>query len=348
LALTAVSPYVCKILEIIRESDDTLYFVSEFMKDGTLYDFITRQKDNGTFIDHLQIKSILSQVLQGLQHIHSSGYMHRDLKPENLLINGNDCKVADFSLARSTHTSCEKKMTTYVSTRWYRAPELLLSVSRYNTAIDTFALGCIMAELYELHPLFPGTGEVQQFYLVLNVLGPIDAVDWPEGARLSRRLGLIDQTPPAMDDDVNSFKKLEHKVPSCQDLQALLLLDNLLKLNPNQRSNATQALDHDYFAPCGSPVMTPPPQRVITAKSTARSRTYTEYEDFDIPLVSTEKEHLLGSSKHISAALCHTTNSFSSSNSNALWTKKMRHQHYPTENHGMEYDEDIPSLLCND
>ena len=81
------------------------------------------------------------------------------LKPENLLMHGNDCKVADFSLARGTKGSQNRQdeMTTYVSTRWYRAPELLLGMNLYTEKIDVFAYGCVMAELLRLEALFPGT-----------------------------------------------------------------------------------------------------------------------------------------------------------------------------------------------
>jgi serine/threonine protein kinase len=48
----------------------------------------------------------------------------------------------------------------YVSTRWYRAPEVLLRSPHYGAPIDIFAVGAIMAELYTLRPLFPGNSEV--------------------------------------------------------------------------------------------------------------------------------------------------------------------------------------------
>ena len=51
-------------------------------------------------------------------------------------------------------------MTDYVSTRWYRAPELVLRSRNYNQSVDVFALGCIMAELYLGRPLFPGNSEL--------------------------------------------------------------------------------------------------------------------------------------------------------------------------------------------
>ena len=72
--------------------------------------------------------------------MHSAGIIHRDLKPRNLLVNNNcDLKICDLGLARSIMTEQNKKsdeMTDYVTTRWYRAPELLLARTDYTEAVD--------------------------------------------------------------------------------------------------------------------------------------------------------------------------------------------------------------------
>ena len=71
--------------------------------------------------------------------MHKHGFFHRDIKPENMLVKGDTCKVADFGLARETRS--RPPYTDYVSTRWYRAPEVLLRSTNYSSPIDTFALG---------------------------------------------------------------------------------------------------------------------------------------------------------------------------------------------------------------
>ena len=90
--------------------------------------------------------------------MHKHGFFHRDLKPENLLIKDNVVKISDFGLSREIRS--KPPFTDYVTTRWYRAPEILLKSTNYNSPIDIFALGSIMAELYLLKPLFPGNSEV--------------------------------------------------------------------------------------------------------------------------------------------------------------------------------------------
>jgi protein kinase len=91
------------------------------------------------------------------------------MKPENLLNSGDVVKVADFGLAREIRS--RPPYTDYVSTRWYRAPENLLRATVYNSPVDIFATGCIMAELFMLRPLFPGNSEIDQMYKICAVLG---------------------------------------------------------------------------------------------------------------------------------------------------------------------------------
>uniref|UniRef100_A0A2K5TQT2 mitogen-activated protein kinase n=1 Tax=Macaca fascicularis TaxID=9541 RepID=A0A2K5TQT2_MACFA len=87
------------------------------------------QKIMGMEFSEEKIQYLVYQMLKGLKYIHSAGVVHRDLKPGNLAVN-EDCelKILDFGLAR--HADAE--MTGYVVTRWYRAPEVILSWMHYN------------------------------------------------------------------------------------------------------------------------------------------------------------------------------------------------------------------------
>ena len=88
-------------------------------------------------------RNIVYQITSGLASMHKNGFFHRDMKPENLLIYNNVVKLCDLGLAREIRS--RPPFTDYVSTRWYRAPELLLRSTNYNSPVDIFALGCIMA-----------------------------------------------------------------------------------------------------------------------------------------------------------------------------------------------------------
>ncbi|OII73737.1 serine threonine protein kinase [Cryptosporidium ubiquitum] len=146
------------------------------------------------------IKSCIYQLLTALKKCHSMGIIHRDVKPENILIKEGDkntnleLKLCDFgfarfiqqnksysnqykdSLSKSTDNLyvANRPLTSYVSTRWYRAPELLVKSAEYGPGIDVWAVGCIMAELIDGDPLFPGTSDIDQLYLIRNTIGKLD------------------------------------------------------------------------------------------------------------------------------------------------------------------------------
>ena len=121
-------------------------------------------------------KYFLYQIMRGLKYVHSAGIIHRDLKPSNLLVNEDcDLKICDFGLARSY----EHQMTGYVATRYYRAPEVMLLWQRYGKEVDIWSAGCIMGEMLQGKPLFPGVDHVDQFRVIVNSRGtpPDDVLD---------------------------------------------------------------------------------------------------------------------------------------------------------------------------
>eukprot|EP00879_Flechtneria_rotunda_P020270 GHRR01021318.1.p1 GENE.GHRR01021318.1~~GHRR01021318.1.p1 ORF type:complete len:237 (+),score=63.17 GHRR01021318.1:226-936(+) len=171
-------PSVVKLKEVIRENDE-LFFVFEYL-DCNLYQLM---KDRDRLFPEERIRRWMYAVLQGLAYIHKHGYFHRDMKPENLLVSKEAIKIADFGLAREIRS--RPPYTDYVSTRWYRAPEVLLRSSCYSAPIDMFALGAIMAELYTLRPLFPGSSEADELVKIAGVLGTPTHSTWSEGLRLA-------------------------------------------------------------------------------------------------------------------------------------------------------------------
>ncbi|KAM7293752.1 serine/threonine-protein kinase ICK isoform X1 [Ixodes scapularis] len=221
-----------KLKEVIRE-DNTLYFVFEYMREN-LYQLI---KDREKPFAEPVIRSILQQILQGLSFMHKHGFFHRDIKPENLLCTGPELvKIADFGLAREIRS--QPPYTDYVSTRWYRAPEILLRSTSYSSPIDLWAVGCILAELYSLQPLFPGRSEVDQIFRICSVLGTPDKRDWSEGHQLAA----------AMNFRFPQFSEmpLGNVVPNA-GRDALVLLRDLLRWNPARRPMALLALRYPYF-----------------------------------------------------------------------------------------------------
>ncbi|EDO41147.1 predicted protein, partial [Nematostella vectensis] len=223
---------IVKLKEVIRENDH-LYFVFEYMKEN-LYQMM---KNRDKLLPESVIRNVIYQILQGLAFIHKHGYFHRDMKPENLLCTGHELvKIADFGLARETRS--RPPYTDYVSTRWYRAPEVLLRSTNYSSPIDIWAVGCIMAELYTLRPLFPGSSEVDEIFKVCSVLGPPKPDEWPEGHKLASAM---------------NFKFPQTKATSLHSLipnasaEAIQLMQEMLFWNPKKRPTAAQALHFPYF-----------------------------------------------------------------------------------------------------
>ena len=109
-----------------------------------------------------ETKTLLSQVITGLNFLHSQWIMHRDLKSSNLLMNNRgEIKIADFGMARY-YGDPPPKLTQLVVTLWYRSPELLLGAETYGTEVDMWSIGCIFGELLTKEPLLQGKNEVDQ------------------------------------------------------------------------------------------------------------------------------------------------------------------------------------------
>ncbi|XP_074563574.1 cyclin-dependent kinase F-3-like isoform X3 [Curcuma longa] len=222
---------IVKLKEIVRENHE-LFFIFEHMEHN-LYQ-VMRERQNS--FSEGEIRNLMSQVLQGLAYMHKNGYFHRDLKPENLLVTHDVIKIADFGLAREV--TSEPPYTDYVSTRWYRAPEVLLKSSFYTPAIDMWAVGAILAELFMLSPLFPGESEIDQIYRICTILGTPDSSIWPDGILLPHSTYFnIFQFPPADISDI---------IPNAS-LEAIDLILQLCSWDPQRRPTAEQSLQHPFF-----------------------------------------------------------------------------------------------------
>ncbi|KAG0268693.1 hypothetical protein BGZ95_002342, partial [Linnemannia exigua] len=237
-------PNIVRLHQFFLEKKE-LCMVFELM-DGNLYQLIKDR--NGARLEETKIRR--------LQHMHSKGIMHRDMKPENLLVSGDSVKIADFGLARELKS--RPPYTTYVSTRWYRAPEVLLKSSAYTCAVDLWAAGTIAAELINLKPLFPGSSDVDQINRIGSTLGNPSQMLPDEQASNATSNGMTVGSGGEWKDGVQLATKMGVSFPhihsrSLQDVlqsapeACIDLIAGLLKYDPKSRTTAYRALLHPWF-----------------------------------------------------------------------------------------------------
>ena len=272
-------PHLVPALDIFLDPfTKKLHICMEYME-GNLYQLM-KARDHKC-LDNAAVKSILFQIMQGLEHIHAHSFFHRDIKPENILVSTSShqdsmnsfrrysalvtppstppaytVKIADFGLARETQSKLP--YTTYVSTRWYRAPEVLLRAGEYSAPVDIWAVGAMAVEVATLKPLFPGGNEVDQVWRVCEIMGSpgnwynksgarVGGGDWREGTRLAGKLGFSfpKMAPHSMDTILQTPQwpaSLSQFVTWC------------LMWDPKNRPTSTQALAHEYFTDAVDPL----------------------------------------------------------------------------------------------
>ena len=223
---------IVKLKEAFRFNDQ-LHLVFEFL-DQNLLQLL---KDSTTPITEEKLRGILYQIFAGLAFMHKHGFFHRDIKPENILIQKDVCKLADFGLAREIRS--KPPFTEYVSTRWYRAPEIVLRATNYNSPVDIFAMGCIMTEMLTTKPLAPGANENDQLVKFCQVLGTPSPSEWPEGFKLASQAGLKMPEYPRQHISIHA----PNTSPEFQDLA-----EQCLKWNPAKRPTAAQILQLPFFS----------------------------------------------------------------------------------------------------
>lgn len=240
------------------ENFNEIYLIQEYMP-SDLHKTIATQNLTD---DHIQY--FIYQILRGLKLIHSANVIHRDLKPSNILVNENcDLKICDFGLARLdilkegydkrlAINSGISMLTEYVATRWYRAPEIMLTSSQYSTAIDMWSVGCILAELFTCTPLFPGNDYRHQLILIFQLLGtPTDAdLTCIKSQRAKNYIKTLPYCSPLNLDQVFNRHPNRAKRFGGQPINPLGLdmLKKLLVFDPKERMTVEEALEHPYVS----------------------------------------------------------------------------------------------------
>lgn len=237
-------------LEIVSEKPyDGLYCYQELID----YD-LAKVIHSSVQLSEFHIKHLFYQILCGLKYIHSAEVIHRDLKPGNILCTLNGClKICDFGLARGlapqffSNKDNYNDITNYVATRWYRAPELILSEKTYDKSIDMWSTGCILGEFYRRKPLFMGKDSIHQIHEITKVLGgPPKEVLLNYG---SLKAWNTCHTSSSFAPNSVSWKDV---YPSAT-LEAMDLIGSLLRWSPTERPTIEQALEHPFLSAVRNP-----------------------------------------------------------------------------------------------
>lgn len=210
-----------------------LHLVMEYFP-SSLEEFIGDQPYRGAKgLDRLKVHAV--QILQGLAYLHRKGICHRDIKPHNILVDPatNRVAICDFGSAKVIYDRTTS--VTYIGSRYYRAPELLLDNEHYGPSIDIWSFGCLIAEMALGHPLFEGRNTHEQLRTIIGVLGKrAKQALFKLDAKFARLTDLPDRPSLAtiLADSSDSFSKF---------------VEYLLQFEADKRPTAEEALCHSFL-----------------------------------------------------------------------------------------------------
>ncbi|KAG7392972.1 Cyclin-dependent kinase-like 3 [Phytophthora pseudosyringae] len=225
---------IVSLLEVFRMKGK-LYLVFEFVE-KTILEEIERHPDG---LDPLTLKKLMWQLVRAIHFCHQHNIIHRDIKPENLLVSRNGVlKLCDFGFARPL-ASAGAKYTEYVSTRWYRAPELLVGDVSYGKAVDVWSIGCMFAEIATGLPLFPGDSDIDQLYHIIRCLGHVTSRQQELFRKNALYVGV--KLPHASD-----LEPLEARFPTL-DRASMDFIRHTIIDEPLDRWTCAELLKHPFF-----------------------------------------------------------------------------------------------------
>ena len=226
---------IVKLMDVIHlNSSITLVF--EYVE--TDLKELLKKNDNKPLPPKLY-KSLLYQLLKGIQNIHKMKILHRDIKSENLLISkDNVLKITDFGLARGYGLPIKNFRNDVVSL-WYRSPDILLGNEQYERSVDMWSIGCIFGEMVTGTIFFKGFSENDQLRKIFEILGTPNEkwykfyMEYPGWEKQALT-------------EVSLPKKWKDVLPDLDD-NGIDLISKLLELDPEKRILAPEALEHPFF-----------------------------------------------------------------------------------------------------
>ena len=252
-----------EILSKIKDCDYVVKLLDAFYSENNdgkviqnlVFEFVTNNLENFIDVHHKkkkhipieQIRQITQQILLGLNYCHKKNIVHRDLKPENVLLTDDgNVKLCDFGSSKCIDEKKGITSTPYTVSRYYRAPELILGKLDYNSKIDIFATGCIIAELFMLTPLFPGKTEGLEIFEHICLLGNPGKEYFKQFPLPKNYIEYFEQFK--VDDTARLDKVInQNGFYNQKDIyEATDLILHMLHWDVNQRYSAEQCLKHPF------------------------------------------------------------------------------------------------------
>lgn len=217
------------------ENETDLNIVMDFIP-TTLNKILRYYNKMGKQFPPMLAKLLIYQLLRALAYIRGLGILHRDIKPPNILVDLKDYRLVLCDFGSAKKFSPDEESVSYICSRFYRAPELILGSKTYSCEIDVWAAGCVIGEMFLGEPLFCGNNNKEQFLRIIHILGPPSEADL-KAMGYSHKIAFPKMTPLGLK------KKLG---PGVEPL-AINLISQLLAYNPQTRISPFQALTHPYF-----------------------------------------------------------------------------------------------------
>lgn len=219
-----------------KKKEIYLNIVMEFFP-MSLHQFNISYRKERKFPALIYVRLFGFQVFAGLHYLHSNGITHRDLKPQNILIDSEtgELKICDFGSAKELRP--DEPSVSYIASRFYRAPELMLNCTLYTSSIDIWAAGCVIAEMLMAGaPLFQGSSSIGQLHEIIKVIGP------PTKEELSTfQHDDIDYL------SISQITELSKVLPAHTPPDILDLLQKIFVYDPYSRPTALQCMHHKCF-----------------------------------------------------------------------------------------------------
>lgn len=235
-----------------KQTEVYLNIVMDFLP-LTLSQFIISYRQQRMYPPVLFIKLFLFQLFSGLHYLHSLGISHRDIKPPNVLVDveTGELRICDLGSAKMIKPG--DKSVSYIASRFYRAPELVMGCVEYTDAIDIWAAGCVFAEaLMAGTPLFPGQTSMSQLNEIIRIIGPPSDSDLQSFQHEDLDLP-----------DMKAEYSLEQVLPDHTPKDVLDLLERIFVYNPKLRPTALECMKHPCFDDLFVPGITLPNKKAL-------------------------------------------------------------------------------------